>query len=214
MDAMTKVSPSSHDYLPAAGHDYLLPFYDLLSKLTGLRRLHRTLIDNAGLSSGQRVLEIGCGTGNLSVAAKQAVPGIALTAIDPDPLALRRARRKSAEIAFEQAYAEQLPYADGSFDRVLSSLMLHHLDDDLKAAALAEVLRVTAPGGSLHIADLTGHGHGVLSHGATRAQIASDLPGMLSAAGFAAVESLSQQSTLLGTIGFWKATAGPTEHVA
>jgi ubiquinone/menaquinone biosynthesis C-methylase UbiE len=206
MDAMTKVSPSRHDYLPAAGHDFLLPFYDLLSKLTGLRRLHRTLIDNADLSTGQRVLEIGCGTGNLSVAAKEAVPGIALTAIDPDPLALRRAHRKSDGIAFEQAYAEQLPYADGSFDRVLSSLMLHHLDDDMKAAALTEVLRVTAPGGSLHIADLVSHGHGLLSHVAGRAQIASDLPRMLSAAGFASVESLGPQSTLLGTVGLWKAT--------
>jgi len=205
MVVMTKVSPSHHDYLPAAGHDFLLPFYDVLSKLAGVGRLHRELIDGASLSSGQQVLEVGCGTGNLSVQAKRAVPGIALTATDPDPLALRRARKKSADIAFEQAFAERLPYPDGSFDRVLSSLMLHHLDYGAKAAALAEILRVTTPGGSLHVVDFVGPRHGLLSHGMRDAQIASDVPGMLSEAGFEVVEEMGHRSTHVGTVGFWKA---------
>ena len=203
MEHMTKLSPSRTEYLPAAGHDSLLPFYDLLSRLVGARRLHRTLIQGADLSSGQSVLEIGCGTGNLSVAAKRAVPGIALTCTDPDPRALRRARRKSADIAFERAFAEHLPYDDGSFDRVLSSLMLHHLDDDVKTSALAEVLRVTAPGGSFHVVDFVGHRHGLLSHGMGRAQIAGDISSLLSAAGFAVVDDLGQRSTHVGTVGFW-----------
>ena len=108
---------------------------------------------------GARVLEIGCGTGNLSVRVKRAHPGVELAGSDPDPLALARAQRKARDltgIRFERGYAQQLPYPDASFDRVLSALMLHHLDHDTKAAAAAEVFRVLRPGGSLHLADFTG----------------------------------------------------------
>jgi ubiquinone/menaquinone biosynthesis C-methylase UbiE len=208
---MTKLSPNQGEYLPAAGHDSFLPFYDLLSRLAGVRKLHRRLIRDADLASGQRVLEIGCGTGNLSIAAKRAFPGIVLTATDPDPLALRRAHRKSAGIAFERAFAEHLPYDDGSFDRVLSALMLHHVDDEVKATALAEVLRVMAPGGSFHVADFVEHRHGFFSHGMGRAQIATDLASMLGDAGFAVVDDLGRLSTHVGTVGFWRASVALTD---
>ena len=77
---------------------------------------------------------------------------------DPDPLALDRAQRKAAGdgIRFERGYAQRLPYADGEFDRVLSSMMLHHLDGDAKTAAAAEVFRVLRPGGRLHLVDIGG----------------------------------------------------------
>jgi SAM-dependent methyltransferase len=55
-------------------------------------------------------------------------------------------------IRFERAYAQELPFADGGFDRVLSSMMLHHLDDDVKAAAAAEMFRVLRPGGRIAVA--------------------------------------------------------------
>src|SRR5579863_175212 len=84
-----------HDYLPAAGHDAFLPFYDLLTAVLGAAAVHRTLIGQAGLAAGQRVLEIGCGTGNLSVRVKRAHPDLDLTGSDPDPLALARAQRKA-----------------------------------------------------------------------------------------------------------------------
>lgn len=78
---------------------------------------------------------------------------------DPDPLALKRARRKAQRLAgirFEQAYAQRLPYADGEFDRVLSSMMLHHLHGDAKTTAVQEVFRVLRPGGRLHLVDMGG----------------------------------------------------------
>ena len=78
---------------------------------------------------------------------------------DPDPLALKRAQRKARRmsgIRFERGYAQRLPYSDGEFDRVLSSMMLHHLDGDAKAAAAAEVFRVLRPGGRLHLVDMGG----------------------------------------------------------
>ena len=57
-------------------------------------------------------------------------------------------------LIFDQGYAQELPYADGAFDRVLSSMMLHHLDDPAKAAAVAEVFRVLEPGGMFLVADI------------------------------------------------------------
>jgi ubiquinone/menaquinone biosynthesis C-methylase UbiE len=84
-------------------------------------------------------------------ASKRADPGADVVGIDPDPLALARAQRKArglSGIRFERAYAQELPFADGEFDRVLSSMMLHHLDDDVKAGAAAEIHRVLRPGGT------------------------------------------------------------------
>ena len=155
MVAMTKHHP--HDYLPAARHDALLPAYDLLSRALGISKVHRTLVGQAELADGHRVLEIGSGTGTLSIRAKRSRPGADVIGIDPDPLALARAQRKlhgQCGIRFDHGYAQKLPYRDGEFDRVLSSLMLHHLDSDAKAAAAAEVFRVLRPGGRLHLVDV------------------------------------------------------------
>ncbi|WP_042425615.1 class I SAM-dependent methyltransferase [Streptacidiphilus anmyonensis] len=164
----TKVSAQPHDYLPAAGRDAFLPFYDRFTALLGAGELHRTLIAQAGLADGQRVLEIGCGTGNLTLRAKRAHPGVDVVGSDPDPLALAAAERKARRLAgvrFERGYAQRLPYPDAGFDRVLSALMLHHLDDEAKTEAAAEVRRVLRPGGSLHVVDFHGRplggGHGL-----------------------------------------------------
>jgi ubiquinone/menaquinone biosynthesis C-methylase UbiE len=150
----------SHDYMPAAGHDAFLPGYDLLTRLFGFNRVHDRLIGQAELAEGHRVLEIGCGTGNLTIRAKKTQPLIDMVGSDPDPLALTRAQRKAHRlngIRFERGYAQRLPYSDGEFDRVLSSMMLHHLDSDAKTAAAAEVFRVLRPGGRLHLVDMGGH---------------------------------------------------------
>lgn len=164
-DNPIRVASGDHrDYLPAAGRDAFLPFYDPFTALLGVAKVHRALIGQAGLAAGQRVLEIGCGTGNLTLRIKRTQPGVELVGSDPDPLALDRARRKArglTGIRFEQGYAQELPYPDASFDRVLSALMLHHLDHDSKAAAAAEVARVLRPGGSLHLADFGTQSHGV-----------------------------------------------------
>ena len=149
----------SHDYMPAAGHDAFLPGYDLLTRLFGFNRVHQKLIGQAELADGHRVLEIGCGTGNLTVRAKKTHPLIDVIGSDPDPLALKRAMRKARRLSgirFERGYAQRLPYSDGEFDRVLSSMMLHHLDSDAKSAAAAEVFRVLRPGGRLHLVDMGG----------------------------------------------------------
>jgi ubiquinone/menaquinone biosynthesis C-methylase UbiE len=223
MDVMTEYHPArtapgrGHDYLPAAGRDALLPFYDLFTAALGVGALHRTLIDQAGLAAGQRVLEIGCGTGNLAVRAKRAHPGVEYVGSDPDPKALARAQRKTrgmAGIRFERGYAQQLPYPEGSFDRVLSALMLHHLDDDAKVAAAAEVRRVLRPGGSLHVADFGAEAHGLHGFLARRmsksghlgGNLDGGIPRLLNAAGFDCTEVATRSHPAMGRIAYYHAT--------
>jgi ubiquinone/menaquinone biosynthesis C-methylase UbiE len=189
------------DYLPAAGRDSFLPFYDILTKALGVGRLHRKLVDQAGLKAGQKVLEIGCGTGNLSKSAKRAQPGIDLSATDPDEKALARATKKAPDINFEKVYAQELPYADDTFDVMLSALMLHHLDRDTKIEALREATRVLKPGGSLHIVDIAGHRshtHGARPH-------FDDLPELLETAGFQIVKRDESKHLGIGRVVYLEA---------
>jgi ubiquinone/menaquinone biosynthesis C-methylase UbiE len=219
MEGMSENHPNQvkhrHDYLPAAGRDAFLPYYDVMTAALGAAKVHRTLIGQAGLAAGQRVLEIGCGTGNLTVRAKRAHPGVELIGSDPDPLALARAQRKArglTGIRFERAYSQRLPYPDASFDRVLSSLMLHHLDHDTKVATAAEVARVLRPGGSLHLVDFGGqqHGlHGFLARRMVKSGHVADhdgIPQLLSAAGLECTELTSHRLRIMGTITYYRAT--------
>jgi ubiquinone/menaquinone biosynthesis C-methylase UbiE len=206
-----------HDYLPAAGHDALLPGYDLLTRLFGLNRVHEKLIAQAELADGYHVLEIGCGTGNLTIRAKRTHPSVEVIGCDPDPLALRRAKRKTSHLSgirFERAYAQRLPYADGEFDRVLSSMMLHHLDDDAKTAAAAEIFRVLRPGGRLHLVDMGGNmtAHDGLtarlvmrSHHAA-GNLGDAIPRLLRAAGFDCAEIATHRQRFVGRLTYYRAT--------
>ena len=215
MDAMTKHHP--HDYLPATGHEALLPAYDLIARLMGFSRVYPRLIAQAELADGQRVLEIGCGTGNVIIRAKRARPGIDAVGSDPDPQILARAQRKAAglsEITFEQGYAQRLPYADGEFDRVLSSMMLHHLDDDVKVAAAAEMHRVLRPGGTLHIVDIggpmTAH-DGFMARRMLRSphiagSLGDAIPRLLRSVGFECNVISSRQSHFIERLTFYHAT--------
>jgi ubiquinone/menaquinone biosynthesis C-methylase UbiE len=214
MDYMIKHPP--HDYIPAAGHDAFLPGYDLLTRLSGFNRVHDRLVAQAELAAGHCVLEIGCGTGNLTIRAKRAHPSIEMIGSDPDPLALRRAQRKAnrlSGIRFERGYAQRLPYRDGEFDRVLSSMMLHHLDSDAKAAAAAEVFRVLRPGGRLHIVDMGGNmtAHDGLSARLTlRSPLAAGnlgdaIPGVLRSAGLDCAEVDTHVQRFVGRLTYYRA---------
>ncbi|AFU02775.1 class I SAM-dependent methyltransferase [Nocardia brasiliensis] len=147
------------DYLPAAGNGLLLPIYDLGTRLLGINRLYDELVSQAELEAGHQVLEIGCGTGNLVLRANADQPGAVIVGSDPDPRALALAEKKATKrtgIRFDRGYAQRLPYPDNEFDRVLSSMMLHHLGPEAKVAMAAEVKRVLRPGGRLHLVDIGG----------------------------------------------------------
>lgn len=158
-------------FLPAAGHEWLLPFYDPLVRLAGGDAARRLLVEQAELSPGHRVLEVGCGTGSLLLLAARVQPGVVLTGLDPDAKALARARRKAARagvpIALDRGFSDALPYPDASFDRALSCLMFHHLGSgEERRGTLVEIKRVLRPAGRLHLLDFTSGrppGRGVLS---------------------------------------------------
>jgi ubiquinone/menaquinone biosynthesis C-methylase UbiE len=187
-----------HDYLPAMGKDRLLPLYDSFTWLLGVPRVHRRLVELAAVEPGHRVLEIGCGTGNMALRAQRMHPDAELMGIDPDPLALARARRKAERrglpVRFDQGKAGELPYPDESMDRVLSAFMFHHLDDDEKRRALTEIRRVLRPGGQLHLVDVAGHHRGAFGHRMQRSEHLRDnagegIPDRMRAADFSDVRT-------------------------
>jgi len=120
--------------------------------------LRQATADLAQLQPNETVLDVGCGTGTLALVARQRVgPTGRVYGIDPSAQLLARARRKAArrglEINFQPGVIEQIPFPDRSFDVVLSTLMMHHLPDDLKRQGLAEIARVLKPGGRLLVVD-------------------------------------------------------------
>ena len=217
------MSANEKPYLPAAGSDWLLPFYDVFTRLTGVRAAHRRLLEQAALQPGYRILEIGCGTGNLAILARRLDPSVEVLGIDPDPKAISRARRKAQRaglpIEFREAFAEQLPFTDASFDRVLSAFMLHHVLPDAKIPTLREALRVLKPGGSLHLLDfeagehprgfsfrrLLHHPHGESHpHGGDHPHHGA--PDLMQEAGFADPARLAGQNSLLGAVAYYTAS--------
>src|SRR5262245_55493090 len=132
--------------------------------------LRRKTVDLANIAPGERVLDVGCGPGRLAIlAAALAGPTGAVCGIDPSPEMVEVARRNAARtdivVRFEVGVIEALPFPDGDFDVVLSSLMLHHLPDALKRRGLAEVRRTLKPAGRVVAVDFgatPGHGLGHL----------------------------------------------------
>jgi ubiquinone/menaquinone biosynthesis C-methylase UbiE len=145
-------------YIPAAGHNWSLPFYDPLVKLLGGDSARRVLVDQAALQPTHRVLEVGCGTGTLLMLVTREHPRVEVIGLDPDVKALARAKRKadaaSVSIQLDRGFSDALPYPDASFDRVFSCFMFHHLKDlDEKQRTLREVRRVLRSSGRLHLLD-------------------------------------------------------------
>ncbi|WFE39308.1 class I SAM-dependent methyltransferase [Micromonospora sp. WMMD998] len=155
-------TPQERDraFLPGAGKTWLLPLYDTFSRVAGIRALHERAVELAGIEPGQAVVDVGCGTGNLSFAVLAARPDAQVTGLDPDADALRRAARKARRrrvgLTLVQGYADRLPAADASLDHVVSSLALHHVDDDGRVAFARDARRALRPGGKVTIVDLGG----------------------------------------------------------
>ena len=164
-------------FLPGTGRAWLLPLYDVFSRLAGVRALHQRAVEVAGIAPRQAVVDVGCGTGNLSFAVLAAHPDVRVTGLDPDEGALRRAARKAARrgvsLTLVQGYADRIPAEDASLDHVVSSLALHHVDDGGRVAFARDALRALRPGGKVTVVDFGGpapaedahhprHDHGLL----------------------------------------------------
>ncbi|MGH2981987.1 MAG: class I SAM-dependent methyltransferase [Solirubrobacterales bacterium] len=204
-------------YKPALSFDWLTPLFDPVVALTARERgFKRRVLEKARLHPGEQVLDLGCGTGTLAIGAKKVQPPASVVGLDADPAQLDRARAKAAragaEVSFDEGFSTELPYADGRFEVVLSTLFFHHLRDDDKRRTLSEVLRVLKPGGRLVLGDV-GRPQDPLMRFAVRttvqtldgrattsANVDGMLPGMLEDAGLAEVGVEHRLRAPIGTL--------------
>ena len=208
-------------YLPAAGHDWFLPLYDPLTRLLGADEARRILLDQAALQDATRVLDVGCGTGTLAVLISRQYPEVQVVGLDPDAKALARAvgkaRRARAPIQFDQGFADALPYPDGWFDRVLSSMMFHHVAFQDRPAVLREILRVLRPGGRLEMLDFAGPQENggfiarmVHSHHQLKDNAEHKILSLMTDTGFREVRLVQQRGFLFGRVAYYQATRTQT----
>ena len=141
--------------------------YDLSAEFFFLgrrRATYQALILAAGVRAGQRVLDVGCGTGYFArLMARTVGPGGLVVGVDPSESMIGYARRKggtSVKCEFQVGTAQALPVPTDHFDVVTTSLVMHHLPDDLRVRALQEMWRVLRPGGRLLVAEAQMPQHG------------------------------------------------------
>ncbi|MBE2199496.1 MAG: class I SAM-dependent methyltransferase [Anaerolinea sp.] len=212
------MSQESERYIPALRFRWLTPLYDPVLRW-GMREagFKRSLVEQMALRPGMRVLDLGCGTGTLAIMLEQLQPEVEVTGIDGDlevlAIAQEKAARAGVSIQWDSGMAYDLPYADGSFDRVVSSLVIHHLTMPDKQRTFREVLRVLRPGGEFHILDF-GKPHNLYTRLAaavirhfeeTAVQLDGRLPEMLIHSGFTELGEVSHFTTVFGPLTSLKA---------
>lgn len=209
------------DYIPALSYDRLTPLYDLLIRWTMPEQsFKRRLIEQSRIMRNHRVLDLGCGTATLTLLIKETHPESVVVGMDGDPkileIAGRKAREAGLDITFDQGMSFDLPYPDASFDRVLTSLVIHHLTYENKVRTLSDAHRVLRSGGELHIADF-GKPHNALMLAAslpwrifdgmetTSDNVKGALPEMMRRTGFIDVHEAARYMTLFGTLSLYVA---------
>ncbi|KAB2943543.1 MAG: methyltransferase domain-containing protein [Hyphomicrobium sp.] len=193
------------------------PFHDALCSSLGIgRSFRRETLRLANIATGDRVLDVGCGTGVLTrLAADAGGPPGSATGIDPSAAMITGARRKAvfegSSAVFRLAAVEELPFADGAFDVVVSSFTLHHLPPEVKRIGLREVYRVPRDGGRLFAVDIDRPANALwwllvwplLFTSSAAANLYGDVLAYLQRAGFAPVEVLARNWELVTS---WSAT--------
>ncbi len=183
--------------------------YDIHTSLMGLGvngSNSRMVVEMAKIKPGDKVLDIGCGTGNLTLTAKKyAGTSGSVYGIDASPEMIEEARKKAKrsglEAVFQIGLIEKIPYPDATFDIVINRLVIHHLPDDLKRRGFAEMLRVLKPGGRLFLVDFNPPANPMLKH------VVTALVGHRMMQASSDVENIPP---LLGEVGFVEVASGPT----
>jgi ubiquinone/menaquinone biosynthesis C-methylase UbiE len=182
-------------------------WYDLFGTVISFGRdkaVRGKLVELAAPAPGEQMLDVGCGTGTLALALKASMGTGEVHGIDASPemigVAKEKAAKAGSEIDFQVALIEAIPFPDATFDLVTSSLMLHHLPDDLKRTGLAEIRRVLKPGGRFLAMDFAAHSHSPVGH-------------LLSIFGHSRGESMvGKLMPLLKDAGFSETEGIPTRH--
>lgn len=212
----------SDDYIPALRFAALTRFYDPVVRLTTRERhVKQHLLSSADILPATTVLDIGCGTGTMTIWLKQRYPSAEVIGLDADPaildIARTKAQRAGVDVQFLEANATDIPLPDDAVYSVVSSLFFHHLDTDQKRAVLREILRVLAPGGELHISDW-GRPANALMRGlfyivqlldgftTTRDSVEGRLPQLVEETGVRLFREITHFNTVLGTLRQFRAT--------
>lgn len=220
LSATTSADPPRGDgYVPALGFRIFTGFYDSVLALTLRENTFKLrLLKQAQIRAGDKVFDLGCGTGTLALLAKQAVPMSEVIGLDRDLTVLSMAKRKSStnnwNVHLHCGWSHELPFGDDRFDRILSSLFFHHLTPRAKRQTLLEAFRVLKRGGQLHVADWGKPANSAMrvlfysiqlldGFETTRENVAGGLPGLMVEAGFHNVEVRGTLSTIYGTLALY-----------
>ncbi len=208
----------SDRYVPALRYRFLTPFYDsLLKRVMREDVFKKRLIGQAELKPGMHLLDLGCGTATLTMMVKQKQPQVEVTGLDGDPAILEIARRKvmqaALDINLDQGMAFALPYPENQFDRVISSMVMHHLSMENKGQTMLEICRVLKPGGEFHMVDfgMPANAYARLTASVMRNfedvndNIQGRIVNYIRSAGFSYVEETGHSNTFFGTLAFYKA---------
>lgn len=209
-------------YIHALRFKALTALYDPVIALTTREKtFKRALLDAAALQPHDRVLDVGCGTGTLAIQAKRCAPLIDMHGIDGDLGILRRAQVKTKkaglDIDYREALSFELPYPDGHFNCVLSSLFFHHLTLADKWRTFNEIHRVSDRSGCLFVADWGAPQNGLMrlafygiqlldGFETTRPNVQGRLPELMREAGFSKVRIIRNLATLFGTMTIYAAS--------
>lgn len=210
------------DFIPALRFKAFTRFYDPVVRLTTReRRVKQALIEHARIPDGATVIDLGCGTGTLTIGLKKQYPSARVIGVDADPEILEYAKTKASaaavDVKFVQANATALPLDSGSAKRVVSSLFFHHLMPSDKRLALSEVMRVLGEGGELHISDWGAPANSLMralffpvrlldGFSNTGENVTGLLPSLVQGAGAQQVVQYARYNTMFGTLRLLKAT--------
>lgn len=212
---------NTESFTPALGYGWLTRFFDLAIRITMPEtEFRRRTIEVVGPRAGETILNFGFGTGQNMVNVKRRFPDVKLYGLEIDPkvkaIAEKKLARANERVELRLYDGGVFPFEDDFFDKVVSSLVFHHLHAETKRSSLLELRRVLKPGGSLVICDFgkarntlmrLGYGMVQLIDGfeTTRDNVEGKLPAFMEEAGFRNVEEAGFINTSLGTFSYYKA---------
>ncbi len=213
---------NTEHYIPALRFNWLTHFYDpIIAATTREKIFKKSLIKQADIQNGHKVIDIGSGTGTLALWAKQSEPRAEVVGLDGDLNILSIAQKKSqaqgVDVTFEKALSYDMPFSSNRFDRCMSSLFFHHLTLENKEQTFKEMYRILKNGGEIHIADWGKPSNRRMrflfyqiqildGFKTTTDNIKGALPELMKKVGFENVTTMEEIPTMFGTMTLYKAT--------
>lgn len=203
-------------FIPALKYKWLTTFYDIIVRtVMPEKKFKNLLLVNADINDGDMVLDFGVGTATLSIMAYSRNNNADYTGVDIDANILKIAKRKieaeNAKINLIKYDGDKLPFSNKCFDKIISSLVLHHLTTDEKVEVFKEFKRVLKEDGEIHIADWGKASNKLMrlmfnvvqildGYKTTNDNVQGKLMQIMKEAGFKKVEITDQINTALGTV--------------